>query len=139
MPAHRGLCATLRSWHKRSFADARRPGPISAGHGCNASRVPAYVTSSSGRGAVLVIRIGYGRVSTRDQNPDGQRDALAAAGCDEVLVDKASGTLARQPALDQVLLVARAGDQVVITKLDRLGRSLGTLDCPVQRPPGPRR
>ena len=55
------------------------------------------------------MRIGYGRVSTRDQNPDGQRDALvAAAGCDEVLVDKASGKLARRPALDQALLVARA-------------------------------
>ena len=73
------------------------------------------------------MRIGYGRVSTRDQNPDGQRDALAAAGCDEILVDKASGKLARRPALDQVLLVARAGDQVVITKLDRLGRSLEHL------------
>jgi len=37
----------------------------------------------------LVLRIGCGRVATRDQNPDGQRDALAASGCDEILVDKA--------------------------------------------------
>ena len=73
------------------------------------------------------MRIGYGRVSTRDQNPDGQRDALVGAGCDEILVDKASGKLARRPALDQALLIARAGDQLVITKLDRLGRSLEHL------------
>lgn len=40
------------------------------------------------------MRIGYGRVSTRDQNPDGQHEALNASGCEEILVDKASGTLA---------------------------------------------
>ncbi len=73
------------------------------------------------------MRVGYGRVSTRDQNPDGQRDALAAAGCEEILVDTASGKLARRPALDKALLVTRAGDQLVITKLDRLGRSLEHL------------
>lgn len=74
------------------------------------------------------MRVGYGRVSTRDQNPDGQHDALAAAGCDEVFVDNASGKLASRPELDKALLVAaRAGDQLVITKLDRLGRSLEHL------------
>ena len=73
------------------------------------------------------MRIGYGRVSTRDQNPDSQHDALTAAGCDEVLVDKASGKLARRPSLDEALRLTRAGDQLVITKLDRLGRSLEHL------------
>ena len=52
---------------------------------------------------------------------------MAAAGCDHVLIDKASGKLARRPELDKALLVAREGDQLVITKLDRLGRSLEHL------------
>jgi DNA invertase Pin-like site-specific DNA recombinase len=73
------------------------------------------------------MRIGYGRVSTRDQNPDAQRDALDAVGCGEVFIDKASGKLARRPELDKALLVARGGDQLVVTKLDRLGRSLEHL------------
>jgi DNA invertase Pin-like site-specific DNA recombinase len=74
------------------------------------------------------MRVGYGRVSTRDQNPDGQRDALTAAGCDKFYIDKASGKLASRPELDKALMVAaRAGDQLVVTKLDRLGRSLEHL------------
>jgi len=74
------------------------------------------------------MRIGYGRVSTRDQHPEAQHDALTAAGCDEVFLDKASGKLARRPQLDNALRAAnREGDQLVITKLDRLGRSLANL------------
>lgn len=73
------------------------------------------------------MRIGYGRVSTRDQNPDGQRDALQAAGCDEILVDQASGKLASRPKLDEALRISRNADQLVVTKLDRLGRSLEHL------------
>lgn len=73
------------------------------------------------------MRIGYGRVSTRDQNPDAQKDALTAAGCDRVFVDKASGKLASRPELDKALIAAREGDEFVITKLDRLGRSLKNL------------
>jgi DNA invertase Pin-like site-specific DNA recombinase len=74
------------------------------------------------------MRIGYGRVSTRDQHPEAQRDALRASGCDEVFVDTASGRLARRAELDKALLSAnRSGDQLVVTKLDRLGRSLEHL------------
>ncbi|MFJ3812303.1 recombinase family protein [Streptomyces sp. NPDC090073] len=73
------------------------------------------------------MRIGYGRVSTRDQNPDAQEDALKAAECDQVFVDKASGKLASRPELDKALIAAREGDEFVITKLDRLGRSLKNL------------
>jgi hypothetical protein len=64
-------------------------------------------------------------VSTRGQNPDAQRDAFTAAACGQVFTDQASGKLASRPELDKALLSAnRAGDQLVVTKLDRLGRSL---------------
>ena len=73
------------------------------------------------------MKIGYGRVSTRDQHPEAQDDALAAAGCERIFIDKASGKLARRPELDNALRAARKSDQLVVTKLDRLGRSLEHL------------
>src|SRR5919108_1018753 len=74
------------------------------------------------------MRIGYGRVSTRDQHPEAQRDALAAADREQTFTGKAPGKLASRPELDKALLSAnRAGDQLVVTKLDRLGRSLEHL------------
>src|SRR5690349_5269388 len=73
------------------------------------------------------MRIGYGRVSTTDQHPEAQHDALTAAGCDEIFIDKLSGKLASRPELDKALVAVRQGDQLVITKLDRLGRSLRNL------------
>jgi len=74
------------------------------------------------------MRVGYGRVSTRDQHPEAQYDALAGAGCEQIFIDKASGKLASRPGLSRALLVAnRPKDQLVVTKLDRLGRSLEHL------------
>lgn len=73
------------------------------------------------------MRIGYARVSTRDQHPEARHDALTVAGCEQVYVEKASGALARRPDLDAALRTTCAGDQLVITKLDRLGRSLAHL------------
>lgn len=91
------------------------------------TRVPNYVAKTVRKRYTQSMRIGYGRVSTRDQNPEAQEDALRAADCDRIFVDKASGKLASRPELDKALITAREGDQFVITKLDRLGRSLKNL------------
>lgn len=72
-------------------------------------------------------RIGYGRVSTADQNPDSQRDALVRAGTDQIFLDTYTGTKSSRPQLDKMLEQLRAGDTIVITRLDRLGRSTKDL------------
>ncbi|GJE18237.1 recombinase family protein [Methylobacterium marchantiae] len=69
--------------------------------------------------------IGYARVSTEDQNLDLQRDTLTAAGCQKVFEEKESGRAGtKRPALDAALAYLRAEDQLVVWKIDRLGRSL---------------
>ena len=73
------------------------------------------------------MRIGYARVSTQDQNLDLQRDALARAGCEKVIVDTIGGATAARPGLDKVRELLRAGDTLVVWRLDRLGRSLKDL------------
>lgn len=67
---------------------------------CNGTRVRGYVTLTVLRVTVPAMRIGYvaRRVSTRDQHVKAHHDALVAAGCERVLVDHASGTLARRPS-----------------------------------------
>ncbi|WP_331743669.1 recombinase family protein (plasmid) [Streptomyces sp. NBC_00873] len=70
--------------------------------------------------------IGYARVSTADQNPDHQIDALLRAGVDRdnIHVDTASGAKASRPKLDLVLQLLREGDTLKVTRLDRLCRSV---------------
>ena len=70
---------------------------------------------------------GYARVSTTDQNPDLQFDALEQAGYDKLSVDKASGAKSDRPQYCQMLEQVRSGDVILIWKLDRLGRSLRHL------------
>lgn len=71
--------------------------------------------------------IGYARVSTQDQNPDLQLDALKESGCDKVYVEKASGAQRERPELQAALDYLRPGDTLVVWKLDRLARSLKQL------------
>ena len=77
------------------------------------------------------MRIGYARVSTHEQTLDLQIDSLKAAGCehDHIYVDSISGSVrgVERPGLGEALAYARAGDQLVIWRLDRLGRSLKDL------------
>ena len=106
----------------RAGRAARKP----AGAGAKGSAASGPVSASGG------MRIGYARVSTLEQNPALQQDALRAAGCDKVFEDKASGAKAERPGLAQALEYARPGDTLVVWRLDRLGRSLRDLIDRVQ-------
>ena len=72
--------------------------------------------------------VGYGRVSSEGQSLDIQNEALAEAGCEKVFAEKMSGRSAK----DRIELInaidfVRAGDTLVVTRLDRLARSVGDL------------
>lgn len=73
------------------------------------------------------MRIGYARVSTKEQSFDIQLDALRQAGCEEIYREVCSGARAERPILGELLSHLRRGDVLVIWKLDRLGRSLKHL------------
>ena len=71
--------------------------------------------------------IGYARVSTRVQDLALQLDALDHVGCERIYRDIGSGTIRRRPELDKCLDYLRAGDTLVVWRLDRLGRSVRHL------------
>jgi len=81
--------------------------------------------------------LGYARVSTTDQQPQLQVDALEHAGCYRVFTETASGARTDRPTLEQLLDQLRPGDTLVVWKLDRLGRSLhhlvDTITCLADR------
>ena len=70
------------------------------------------------------MRYGYARVSTDEQNLSRQRASLALAGCDQVVEEVESGVKARR-RLDALLERLHGGDELIVSELDRLGRSTG--------------
>lgn len=73
------------------------------------------------------MRIGYARVSGSSQSNDPQVDRLKTAGCERIYTDVISGKLASRPEWDRCLDGLRAGDVLVIVRLDRIGRSVRNL------------
>jgi DNA invertase Pin-like site-specific DNA recombinase len=73
------------------------------------------------------MRLGYARVSTGDQNLDGQCQRLSAAGCEKLFEEKISGTRRNRPKLEKLIEQLRKGDVLVVTRLDRLARSTSEL------------
>lgn len=73
------------------------------------------------------MKIGYARVSTLEQNLDLQIDALKKAGCEKIITDELSGSVADRPGLIKVKELLRASDTFVVWRLDRLGRTLKNL------------
>ena len=76
--------------------------------------------------------IGYARVSTEDQHLHLQVDALKEAGCEKLFTDEMSGMKSERPGLREALAFVRAGDTLVVWRLDRLGRSLKDLIARVE-------
>ena len=73
------------------------------------------------------MKIGYARISTKDQNFESQDQALKNEGCEKIYRDVVSGAKKERPGLNRLLSDLRRGDNLVVYKLDRLGRSLSHL------------
>ncbi len=75
----------------------------------------------------MAHNLGYARISTADQDPQLQLDALAVVDCLKIYTDIASGTKADRPQWKACLADLRPGDTLIIWKIDRLGRNLRDL------------
>ena len=72
----------------------------------------------------MSVRVGYARVSTRDQNLDSQRDMLKSAGCEKLFGDTQSGISTSREGWDNLMAYIRPGDTIVVAELSRMTRSL---------------
>lgn len=73
------------------------------------------------------MKIGYARVSTKEQSLNLQEDALRKAGCEKIYSEQISGATSERPQLQEMIKHLRQGDIVIVWKLDRLGRSIRDL------------
>lgn len=78
-------------------------------------------------GTQIMALLGYARVSSQSQDHTGQQEALRAAGCVKVYSEKISGARADRPLLTKLMASLQPGDTLLVTKLDRLGRSTTEL------------
>lgn len=82
---------------------------------------------------LIILNIGYARVSTGLQNLDLQEDSLKNYGCEKIFTDHVSGAKNKRPGLEAAIDYARAGDKIVVWRLDRLGRNMEDLISLVNR------
>src|SRR5947207_15782933 len=89
-------------------------------------------TSRQKRGKKM--KIGYARVSTTGQDLDTQRDILTKEGCEKIFEEKVTGTSTKKrERLHEAIEFAREGDTLIVTKIDRLARSISDLNKIVQQ------
>lgn len=93
----------------------------------NRTELPLNLDLAEQKHVVAGQVVGYARVSTDDQNLARQVDQLKAAGAFAVYTEKISGSTRNRPQLEEVLRYLRRGDQLVVTSMDRLARSLVDL------------
>lgn len=93
------------------------------GHGWQLMRRPFY-RSLYTVGESVKRTIGYARVSTPGRLLDVQIHELKAAGCKKVFIDNISGARSERPGLNKCLKALKAGDTLMVWRLDRLGRSM---------------
>lgn len=93
----------------------------------NRTELPLNLDLAEQKHVVAGQVVGYARVSTDDQNLARQVDQLKAAGAFAVYTEKVSGSTRNRPQLEEVLRYLRRGDQLVVTSMDRLARSLVDL------------